>query len=156
MRISILKTFLTVFLVFKITFINAKDFALVSSHEFKNLKVRTALDKKSKQIGLMNVKKIKDYDGMLFLYSEPIKVSIWMQNTIIPLDVIFIDERKKISSIQNGIPYSTKLLSSSVNVVAVLEIPRGCSKKLKIKIGDQINWILKKKREIKNITYYYC
>ena len=104
----------------------------------------------------MNIKKLKDYDGMLFLYAIPQKVNIWMYNTIIPLDIIFIDKKKKISSIKFGDPYSTDLLSSAVEVLAVLEIPRGCSKKLNFKIGDKINWTLKKKSEIKNITYYYC
>ncbi len=143
-------------MVFKFSDLNAEDYALINSTKFKNLKVRTAIDIKTKKRGLMNIKKLKNYDGLLFLYSIPQKVNIWMYNTIIPLDIIFIDKKKKISSIKFGVPYSTDLLSSSEEVLAVLEIPRGCSEKLNIKIGDKIDWTLKKKSEIKNITYYYC
>ena len=43
----------------------------------------------------MGVKKLEGYNGMLFIYQKPKKVNIWMYNTEIPLDIIFINEKKK-------------------------------------------------------------
>ena len=49
-----------------------------------------------------------------------------------------------------------KLISSDINISAVLEIPKGCAKKLNIKKGESISWIIKKAVEIKNIRYFHC
>ena len=48
------------------------------------------------------------------------------------------------------------ILSSNQKVIAVLEIPRGCSHKLKIKKGKTINWVFNSFFEKKNIEYYHC
>jgi uncharacterized membrane protein (UPF0127 family) len=62
-----------------------------------------------------------------------------MKNTLIPLDIIFIDSDNKIVNIhQNAIPMSEKLISSQKKIVKVLEINAGLVKKYKIKIGDKI------------------
>ena len=93
---------------------------------------------------------------MLFIYNTPQIVKFWMLNTYIPLDIIFIDNRNIISSIKEGIPMKKQLISSEINIVAVLEIPKGCAKKLKIKKGESVFWIKKKEKEIKNIRYFHC
>ena len=64
-----------------------------------------------------------------------------MLNTFIPLDIIFIDNRNTISSIKEGIPMEKKIISSEINIADVLEIPKGCAKKLKIKKGETVFWI---------------
>jgi uncharacterized membrane protein (UPF0127 family) len=48
------------------------------------------------------------------------------------------------------------LISSEIKISAVLEIPRGCAKKLKVKKGQIVSWIIKKTAEIKNIRYFHC
>ena len=88
----------------------------------------------------MNVDRLVDTDGMFFVYKEPKIIKMWMHNTKIPLDIIFIDESKKVISINFGKPFSKKVISSKIKAVAVIEIPYNCSKKLKIKKGDKINW----------------
>ena len=142
--------------VFVFTDLRSKEFALIHSANFSNLLVKIAVDIKSKQEGLMYLKQLKGHNGMLFIYNKPQIVKFWMYNTLIPLDIIFIDDRNIISSVKEGIPKEERLISSDINISAVLEIPRGCAKKLKIKKGKSISWMVKKEREIKNITYFHC
>ena len=104
----------------------------------------------------MNIKQLKTYNGMLFIYDTPQIVNFWMYNTLIPLDIIFIDDKNIISSIKEGIPMEKNLITSDIKISAVLEIPRGCAKKLKVKKGQIVSWIIKKAAEIKNIRYFHC
>ena len=98
-------------------------------------------------------KKLTNTSGMLLLYQKPQIVNIWMHNTYIPLDIIFIDENYIVQNIKVGNPLSKKLITSEKKVIAVLELPKNCSKKININIGDKISWsitsLLKKKT-------YYC
>ena len=143
-------------LIFVFTELRSKEFALIHSANFSNLLVKIAVDIKSKNKGLMHVKQLESYNGMLFIYNTPQIVKFWMLNTYIPLDIIFIDDKNIISSIKEGIPMEKQLISSEIKIVAVLEIPKGCAKMLKIKRGESIFWIKKKKKEIKNIRYFHC
>ena len=91
--------------------------------------------------------------GMLFLYEKPQIVNIWMHNTFIPLDVIFIDKNKKVSSIKVGKPFSRKIISSDKKVIAVLELPLNCSKKISLNVGDKLDWIYLESSKKKT---YHC
>ena len=144
------------FCIFGFTELRSKDFALIHSTNFSNLLVKIAVDNNTKQKGLMNIKQLKTYNGMLFIYDTPQIVKFWMYNTFIPLDIIFIDDKNVISSIKEGIPMEKNLITSDIKISAVLEIPKGCAKKLKVKKGQIVSWIIKKTAEIKNIRYFHC
>ena len=64
---------------------------MLSSYDFSNLFLKLAESKYEKQKGLMNIDKLDNIDGMFFLYKEPKIIKMWMHNTRIPLDIIFID-----------------------------------------------------------------
>ena len=134
----------------------SNDFALINSSGFSNLIVKVALDEDAKRTGLMGIKKISGYNGILFLYENAKIVNIWMKNTYIALDIIFINENYEVLSIKKGIPESLNLISSDEKVIAILEVPLGCGKKLNIMRGSKIDWILKKTSDIRNIQYYHC
>ena len=104
----------------------------------------------------MNIDKLLDINGMFFLYKTPKIINMWMHNTKIPLDIIFIDQFNKVISINYGKPFSKKIISSKVKAIAVIEIPYNCSKKLQIKKGDEISWSKINKNKKKNIRYYHC
>ena len=92
------------------------------------------------QVGLMWRTQMADNAGMLFDYSKtPHKMSFWMRNTVIPLDIIYISPKGKIISITaNAIPFDESPLWSSGIAAGVLEINGGLSKKLGIHVGDYV------------------
>ena len=89
--------------------------------------------------GLMFRKNMPTGDGMLFVYDQPERVSFWMKNTLIPLDMIFTDRDGVILHIhQNAIPGDETPIPSGVPVRAVLEINAGLTQFLGIKVGGRL------------------
>ena len=80
--------------------------------------------------------------GMLFEFKEEQIVNMWMKDTLIPLDMLFIDKDKKIVNIKHEAQIkSLEIISSIQPVTKVLEINGGLAKKLEIAVGDQIEYI---------------
>ncbi len=100
--------------------------------------VDLALTPQQQAIGLMFVEKMADEKGMLFLNEQESKLSFWMKNTLIPLDIIFIDANGYILNIQHGKPLDLTPLPSAGPALAVLELNAGLSAKLGIKPGDRL------------------
>ena len=89
--------------------------------------------------GLMYRKELPEGQGMLFDFHREQDVSFWMQNTYIPLDMIFIRGDGRILRIaENTEPLSTRLIPSGGPVRAVLEVIGGTSRKLGIAPGDRV------------------
>lgn len=89
--------------------------------------------------GLMWRQTIQQNDGMLFVYENSKIRNFWMKNTLIPLDIIFIDEKGVILNIAAGTPLSLQQLLSRGPAMYVFEIPQGRAKALGIKQGDRLN-----------------
>jgi len=118
----------------------SSNYFTIESKNFDNLLVAGAITKNQRQMGLMYIKELTDSNGMIFIYKRPKVVKIWMYNTPLPLDIIFVDKNKKVLEIKEGIPYSKKIISSKYPVIAVIEIPRNCSKKIDLEVGDKLYW----------------
>ena len=89
--------------------------------------------------GLMYRKELPEGRGMLFDFHRDQEVSFWMQNTYIPLDMIFIRGDGRILRIEkNTEPLSTRMIPSRGAVRAVLEVIGGTSRKLGIAPGDRV------------------
>ena len=89
--------------------------------------------------GLMFRKELPEGQGMLFDFHREQEVSFWMENTYIPLDMIFIRGDGRILRIaENTEPLSTKLIPSGGPVLAVLEVVGGTAGKLGIAPGDRV------------------
>ena len=89
--------------------------------------------------GLMYRKELPEGSGMLFDFHRDQEVSFWMQNTYIPLDMIFIRGDGQILRIEeNTVPLSTRMIPSRGAVRAVLEVIGGTSRKLGIAPGDRV------------------
>jgi hypothetical protein len=58
----------------------------------KEYQVKEAKTTEEKEKGLSNIKELPENEGMLFYYDSPRTVSMWMKDTLIPLDIIFINE----------------------------------------------------------------
>jgi len=104
--------------------------------------VEVAGDKSSRRRGLMYRETLPADQGMLLDYKHARRVAIWMKNTYIPLDIIFIDAKAVIVKIYEGAePLSTKRIRSDSEVRAVLEVNAGQIRQHGIKIGDQVRHV---------------
>ena len=70
----------------------------------KEYNVKEAHTEEEKRKGLQGVTELPKNEGMLFFFDEPQEVSIWMQNTLIPLDIIFIDDDNEVIKVVQGVP----------------------------------------------------
>ena len=105
------------------------------------LSIWVAHSVKEKARGLMYVRNMPEQSGMLFVYTESDQRSMWMKNTYIPLDIIFIKNSETISSIARDTePLSLKNIRSIEPVNYVLEINAGMTKKMGIVPNDKVFW----------------
>jgi uncharacterized protein len=89
--------------------------------------------------GLMNRRELAADAGMLFDFSKSGKVSMWMKDTLIPLDMLFIRADGRIANIaERTVPGSLTPIDSQGPVLGVLELNSGTSARLGIKPGDKI------------------
>src|SRR6476620_3569508 len=101
--------------------------------------VEMATTSEEKETGLMYRKELADGKGMLFDFSPEQQISMWMKNTYIPLDMIFIRADGRILRIaENTEPLSTKIISSGGLAKGVLEVIAGTAKKYGIAPGDRV------------------
>lgn len=101
--------------------------------------VEIARDENERGRGLMYRKSLGANSGMLFLFPAPVIPSFWMKNTLIPLDMVFIDEKGLILDIHNrAIPHNLTPITPSGPVKAVLEINGGQAERLGLRVGDPI------------------
>lgn len=106
------------------------------SHVFM---VELANDDAERARGLMFRREMAPDAGMLFDFEQDRLVSMWMKNTYIPLDMLFISADGAIATIaQMTEPHSLKSISSRVSVRAVLELNGGTAARLGISTGDRV------------------
>jgi uncharacterized protein len=91
--------------------------------------------------GLMYRRTMPDSCGMVFIFADSQPRNFWMKNTYLPLDILFLDESKKIVTIQaNRTPFSEEQISSFENAKYVLEVNAGYCKRKGIEKGDVVKW----------------
>jgi uncharacterized membrane protein (UPF0127 family) len=102
--------------------------------------VEIADDNAERAKGLMFVDHLAPDAGMLFDYGEEQLASFWMQNTLIPLDMVFVGADGTVKTIHvNARPMDTTSIPSEVPVRFVLEIPGGRSTEIGLKVGDKMD-----------------
>jgi uncharacterized membrane protein (UPF0127 family) len=102
--------------------------------------VEMATTEDEKQKGLMYRRELADGKGMLFDFSPEQQISMWMKNTYISLDMIFIRADGRILRIaENTEPESTAIISSGGLARGVLEVPAGTARKYGIAPGDRVS-----------------
>ena len=111
-----------------------------SKNKVHHFTVEVAATAEQQERGLMFRNSLADNHGMIFPYEPPQKVSFWMENTWIPLDIIFIGVGGKIVRITNAEAMDLTPLPSGVPVTGVLEIRAGRAAELGIKEGDIASW----------------
>ena len=126
------------FLVSFYTFSNEKiDVNIYNKNITFNVEVAKTIEER--RIGLMYRKKLLNNEGMLFIFPREKIIQLWMKNTYIPLDVIFISENKVIVDIKKNMEkLSETIVKSKVKSRYALEFNAGLINKLDIEIGDKV------------------
>jgi len=89
--------------------------------------------------GLMFRRSLPQDRGMIFLYDPPQRAAMWMRNTYIPLDMIFITEQGTVLRIEaNTEPFSTDVIEAGGITKAVLELNAGEAARIGLKPGDEV------------------
>lgn len=105
-------------------------------HEFN---VEMALTPEQQTVGLMFRKEVPADGGMLFDWGAPRTSTMWMRNTVAPLDMLFIGADGTIKRIaENTVPESLAIIDSGGPVRATLELAAGTSRRLGIHVGDKV------------------
>lgn len=99
----------------------------------KQYKVKIAETEEERRKGLQGVKNLPEDEGMLFIFDEPQEVSIWMKDTFISLDIIFINDDYEVIEVHQGIPGNSKLITVQ-DTKYVLEVNTDSG----IKEGDEL------------------
>ncbi len=107
--------------------------------ETVHYRVEIADEAESRSAGLMHRDDLPAGNGMLFDYREPRSVQMWMKNTHIPLDMLFIDAGGYIVHIvEHTRPLSREIIDSTQPVRAVLEVNAGSSARHGLRVGDRV------------------
>lgn len=121
-----------------VTFDKSK-LSVITSTGQKNFEVEMAVSDQQQSQGLMYRRSMAANAGMLFDYGALRHIQMWMKNTYIPLDMIFIGPKGKIINIvERTIPHSESIISSKGRARAVLELNSGTVSRLGIKTGDTV------------------
>ncbi|MCK5549844.1 MAG: DUF192 domain-containing protein [Hyphomicrobiaceae bacterium] len=112
---------------------------ITSSGQEHSIEVEVATALREKQLGLMFRTELADEKGMLFPYESPQEVTMWMRNTYIPLDMVFIRADGVVHRIEKRAePMSERIIASDGEVTAVLELAGGAADRLGLKVGDRV------------------
>ena len=110
---------------------------IVSKESTHTFSIERAITLDQQARGMMFRESMEPDTGMLFEFDEPKIATIWMKNTPLPLDIIFVRSNGKILKIEHmAQPYKLRSASSEAIVAAVLELQGGRSKELGIMPGD--------------------
>lgn len=89
--------------------------------------------------GLMFVEALSEFEGMYFGYDSPVELTMWMKNTVLPLDMLFIREDSTVGHIARDTqPFSTDRITSGGPVVGVLELNAGFARRWRVEPGTRL------------------
>lgn len=104
-----------------------------------NFTVEIADDNAERQQGLMFRQSMLPTHGMLFEFDSKQMIYMWMENTILPLDMIFIREDGSVARIEEKTtPFSRRIIASGEPVAHVLELNAGMAKQIGLMPGDTV------------------
>ena len=123
-----------------------KEGELTFTDSLGNTKIKIDLEiadnEYERQLGLMSRKSMGENQGMLFIFQYERMQSFWMRNTLIPLDMMFVNKDNKIITIhKNTETLSAQSYPSTAPAIYVVEVVGGFTDKYNIVIGDKIFWM---------------
>ncbi len=116
--------------------------ALLTLSDKTTIRARVADTAQTRQFGLMCERQLANNEGMLFLFEHMRVQSFWMKNTLIPLDMIFIDENGIIVGIiEDAKPLTTTSRTVGTPSQYVLELKSGQASAFGLRKGQHLTWI---------------
>ncbi len=101
--------------------------------------IEVAVTQEQKTTGLMFRRELAPDAGMLFTYETPQIITMWMRNTYLPLDMVFIDSLGRVVNVaERTVPESLATIPSAAPAIGVLEINAGTAARLHIRPGDRV------------------
>ncbi|MBK5568283.1 DUF192 domain-containing protein [Ensifer sp. SSB1] len=129
----------TVAALAEVAFPKDKMRLVTANRKVHELTVELAVDPDQREQGLMFRRSMAPDHGMLFDFGETRRVMMWMKNTYLPLDMLFIDNRGVVRTIrEDAVPFSEAIIDSGEPVAFVLELNAGTVKRLDIRAGDRL------------------
>lgn len=120
-------------------FAGGEELILQTTNGKHSLRIELVNTPQSRATGLMYRTAMPADTGMLFDFGQSAPVSMWMKNTIIPLDMLFVRKDGVIITIvERTVPYSLASVDSNGPVLAVLELNGGSCARLGVKVGDRL------------------
>ena len=115
------------------------ELTIISATGPHRFKVELAKTPAQMTQGLMFRTSLAPDAGMLFEYQQPTAATMWMRNTLIPLDMLFVDAQGRIVNIhERAVPQSLELIAAAEPVRAVIELNGGTAARLGIEPGDRV------------------
>jgi len=110
-----------------------------SAGKVVNFKIWEADTPKREEQGMMFIREMDEHTGMLFMFPENKPVSMWMKNTYVSLDLLFLNAQGKIDYIaEKATPRSEAIIGPPTPEFAVLELKGGACERFGIKVGDKV------------------
>lgn len=112
---------------------------LITASGERKIDIEVAETMEQKAMGLMFRTALADTAGMLFPYDPPQNITMWMKNTFIPLDMVFIRPDGIVHRIEaRTTPHSERTIEAGAPCAAVLELAGGAAERLGLKAGDKV------------------
>ena len=100
--------------------------------------IEIAASPSEQECGLMYRKSMPRKTGMAFPFPEPKRATFWMENTVLPLDLVFVTPDNHVLSIAGGKPFSRDIIDSGGETASVIELNAGEAKRIGLKPGDLV------------------
>ena len=114
---------------------------IIARHACFRFDIYLAVSPQQQRRGLMFVRELPERTGMLFVYGDEQRRSMWMKNTYIPLDMIFARRDGSITNIvENTVPLSEESVTSSEPATFILELNAGTTRRLSIDKDSRLVW----------------
>jgi uncharacterized membrane protein (UPF0127 family) len=101
-------------------------------------RVEVAATSEQQACGMMFRESMAPGTGMSFPMQPPRTTGFWMENTILPLDIIFVSPQGRVLNVRQGQPYSRDVLASAGITADVIELAAGEAKRIGLKPGDRV------------------
>lgn len=119
----------------------ATTMAIIETSALRCIAVKLYLAESAQQQaqGLMRIERLDEYEGMLFRYREPATITMWMKNTYISLDMVFVRQDGRVAGIASHTkPMSTARIASPEPVTTVIEFNAGFGERHAFETGDRL------------------